>query len=208
MTPKPAAVPPPADFTTDPPRRADLERILGAAFFDDKVWEWAIGAGRQFERRIGALLGLGAVTPLRRRTVWSTPGGEACAVWLDPETSPVDPPVQQLRSLPRAAWASGRYAPRGLRLLSTVQKAHPHDRPHWYLEALGAIPQAQGKGFGSAVLRPVLDHCDEVGLPAYLENSKERNLAFYARHGFEVIEELKVPKGCPPMWGMWREPRV
>ena len=43
-------------------------------------------------------------------------------------------------------------------------------------------------------------------IPAYLESSKERNIAFYARHGFRVTREVTLPKG-PPVWLMWRDPR-
>jgi hypothetical protein len=45
-------------------------------------------------------------------------------------------------------------------------------------------------------------------MPAYLESSKARNVPFYARFGFEVVEELPSRRGSPPMWRMWREPRV
>jgi hypothetical protein len=44
------------------------------------------------------------------------------------------------------------------------------------------------------------------GTPAYLEASSARNRALYERHGFEVTEELSLPKGGPPIWLMWREP--
>jgi len=33
---------------------------------------------------------------------------------------------------------------------------------------------------------PILEHCDSEGMPAYLESSKESNIAFYRRHGFKV----------------------
>ncbi len=63
---------------------------------------------------------------------------------------------------------------------------HPHE-PHWYLATLGTAVEQQGKGVGGALLRPVLEHCDAEGLPCYLESSKERNVPFYRRHGFEVV---------------------
>jgi hypothetical protein len=40
-------------------------------------------------------------------------------------------------------------------------------------------------------------------MPAYLESSKKKNLSFYQKHGFEVIDELQIPEG-PPIWTMMR----
>jgi hypothetical protein len=61
---------------------------------------------------------------------------------------------------------------------------------------------------GSALLRSVLAHVDEAGDPAYLESSQERNVPLYARFGFEVIDVIPSTSGSPPLWRMWREPRV
>ena len=93
-----------------------------------------------------------------------------------------------------------------LRLLKLIESKHPHE-PHWYLATLGTAVDRQGTGVGSALLRPVLEHCDAEGIPCYLESSKERNLPFYRRHGFEVVEEVPLPGDGPPVWTMWREPR-
>jgi ribosomal protein S18 acetylase RimI-like enzyme len=93
-----------------------------------------------------------------------------------------------------------------VRLLSLIDSLHPHE-PHWYLATLGTDPDVQGRGIGSALMRPVLEHCDAEGLPAYLESSKERNVPFYARHGFEVVKEVPAPGNGPTLWTMWREPR-
>jgi ribosomal protein S18 acetylase RimI-like enzyme len=93
-----------------------------------------------------------------------------------------------------------------LRLLALVESKHPRE-PHWYLATLGTAVDRQGTGVGSALLRPVLEHCDAEGTPCYLESSKERNVPFYRRHGFEVVEEVPLPGDGPPVWTMWREPR-
>ena len=93
-----------------------------------------------------------------------------------------------------------------LRLLALVESKHPR-KPHWYLATLGTAVDRQGAGVGSALLRPVLEHCDAEGTPCYLESSKERNVPFYRRHGFEVVEEVPLPGDGPPVWTMWREPR-
>jgi ribosomal protein S18 acetylase RimI-like enzyme len=94
---------------------------------------------------------------------------------------------------------------RGLGLFELLARHHPRER-HWYLPVLGTAPEHQGRGFGSALLAPVLGRCDAEGVPAYLESSKERNLAFYRRHGFEVTATIRVPDG-PELWPMLRKPR-
>ena len=87
-----------------------------------------------------------------------------------------------------------------------MEMSHPSGPPHWYLAVLGTDPSAQGQGLGSAVLAPVLQRCDEDGVGAYLESSKESNIAFYSRHGFRLTGEVHLLKG-PQMWKMWRDPR-
>ena len=93
-----------------------------------------------------------------------------------------------------------------LRLLNLVESMHPHE-PHWYLATLGTAVEQQGKGVGGALMRPVLEHCDAEGIPCYLESSKERNVPFYRRHGFEVVKEVPLPGEGPLLWTMWREPQ-
>lgn len=99
----------------------------------------------------------------------------------------------------------GVETPRALTVLNLVEKVHPKE-PHWYLAVLGTDPEYQGKGIGSALMAPVLSKCDEEGVPAYLESSKERNIPFYERHGFKVTNELQIKNG-PSLWPMWRDPR-
>ncbi len=111
----------------------------------------------------------------------------------------------------RALWdATGmllalrRATPRALRLEQAISGERPHE-PHWYLAILGTEPAQQRRGVGSALLRSVLHRCDADRVPAYLESSKEENLAFYERHGFRVCNELRVPGG-PTLWSMLRQP--
>jgi GNAT superfamily N-acetyltransferase len=83
---------------------------------------------------------------------------------------------------------------------------HPEE-PHWYLQGLGTDPPRQGEGLASAALEPVLARCDADGVPAYLESTRERNVAFYERHGWTVTGTIDVPEGGPRLWAMWREPQ-
>jgi predicted GNAT family N-acyltransferase len=57
-------------------------------------------------------------------------------------------------------------------------------------------------------MEPMLDRIDESGIAAYLESSKERNVSFYARFGFDVVGEISAEDGALRVWRMRREPRV
>jgi GNAT superfamily N-acetyltransferase len=79
--------------------------------------------------------------------------------------------------------------------------------PHFYLFAIAVNPALQGKGIGSQLMNAALERVDAAHMPAYLENSKYQNIAFYRKHGFELMQETVPAPGCPPMWLMWRPAR-
>ena len=56
-----------------------------------------------------------------------------------------------------------------------------------HLQVLGAA--ASGK-VGSKLIRFGIERAEKAGVPCYLESSNVKNISFYKRHGFEVIEEL------------------
>ena len=66
-------------------------------------------------------------------------------------------------------------------------------------------PAWQGRGYDTALLRPVLERCDAESMPAYPEASTPRNRVLYA--GFEAIEECRYADDGPPLWRMWRQPQ-
>ena len=191
--------------------RAELEpivHVLARAFDDDPVprflfrGEWRRRRGLRTFFRIQL-----RHTYLDKDEVWTTPDVAGAALWAPPgaprpgwsDLARLTPVLPYLTGL-------GRRLPDAARLLASVDRARPR-APHWYLATLGTDPDRQGKGIGSALLQAVLTRIDEEASPAYLESSKERNLAFYARHGFEVTGEIHTPNGGPTLWLMWREPR-
>ncbi|HVM55639.1 MAG TPA: GNAT family N-acetyltransferase [Acidimicrobiales bacterium] len=88
-----------------------------------------------------------------------------------------------------------------------MEAAHPHDRPHWYLNVISTLPERHGQGLGARALRAVLDRCDADGVPAYLESSNPRNMSLYRRHGFDDHgTTIDLPDG-PSLYPMWRDPR-
>ena len=93
---------------------------------------------------------------------------------------------------------------RGLNYDVGMAKREPTEA-HYYLYAIGTTPVGRGKGVGGMMMEAGLTVVDDNRMPAYLESSKESNVSFYRRYGFEVIEEYSPALGCPPLWLMWRK---
>jgi len=201
-------VPAPSTPTVRQAGRADIEPLslsLARAFHDDPVTTFIFPTTRYEERLAGYFrTHLGKIA-LAHGLTYTTEGHHGGAIWLPPGAWQLTP-MDLARTLPGTVRALGAKLPMALRNLVYIEKRHPK-APHYYLATLGTHPDHQGKGIGSALLEPVLSRCDAEGMPAYLESSKEKNLAFYGRHGFEVTEELALPGGGPPLWLMWRRAR-
>jgi GNAT superfamily N-acetyltransferase len=187
---------------------ASLVEVLTRAFFDDPVACFMFAAERRRLRGLRRFFGI----QLRHMygadgEVWTTDDLGGAALWAPPgKPKPGWRDLWHLSPLLRELVFLGRRLPDAAGLLAEVDRRRPR-QAHWYLATLGTEPARQGHGIGSSLLAPVLERCDQEGLPAYLESSKERNLAFYGRHRFEVTGELDVPHGGPRLWFMWREPR-
>jgi GNAT superfamily N-acetyltransferase len=183
-----------------------IARALARAFEDDPVMSWIF---RSESERLGRLERAFALFLqkiwLPRDECYATDRLFGAALWLPPGKWRVSMRTQ-LRLLPSMLSVAGRNLPRLSMALQLIEKKHPEERPHYYLAVLGVEPELQGRGFGGALMQPVLSRCDRERIPAYLESSKRRNVVLYERHGFEVVEEVRLPRGGPPIWRMWREP--
>ena len=190
--------------------RADadsLSRMLARAFFDDPVSAYLFPSERSRTRRLERYFRFQLRTVfLPHGEGWTTADLAAAALWVPPRESVRTPTLgEALAQLP-AVLILGRNLSRAVELVRELDQHHPR-RPHWYLATLGTDPDRQGQGLGSALLGEVLPRCDGEGLPAYLESSKEENLAFYERHGFAVQGRMTLPGTAVRLWFMWREPR-
>jgi ribosomal protein S18 acetylase RimI-like enzyme len=184
-----------------------LTRTYVRAYDDDPVVNWIV---RQDERRAHALKLFFRTCLLTfgmpHQEVYVTDDSSGGALWIPPGKSKISI-IRQAPLLPKMIQVA---RPWGIiRLLQTVDifnRMHPK-KEHYYLQFIGVDPLHQGKGIGGALLLPVIDLCNRHGYGMYLENSKEANLAFYQRHGFNVIRVIGLGRGSPPVWLMWREAR-
>lgn len=178
-----------------------LKTTLAEAFYDDPIFGWLMPDDQ------GRIARLSRFFAIQLRHV-ALPHG---CTWTsgDLAGASLALPPGKWRTPPRAVLAHsstffGRHQARAVRLLLAIEAKHLRE-PHYYFADVGVRPQSQGKGLGSALMRPTLDRCDDEGVPAYLEASSERSRALYERLGFAVTRELRV-SDSPPLWLMVRKP--
>ena len=181
-----------------------VARVLMRAFEDDPLVTWMLPPD-DFERRGTLLFDSLIRASIVHESIYTTDDGVCTAVWAPPEAWSFSEEQIETMAGPFAE-AAGDRIDRALGAFIELAEVHPHE-PHWYLGCLGTHPDWQRRGIASAVLAPVLGHCNAECLPAYLETQRESNVPFYRRHGFEVIGTRKLSNDGPNMWLMWREIR-
>ena len=198
-------------ITPVPLAPADTRRaaaVLARAFQDDPMMAFLAPDPDRRARLLPGMLGAGLRDCLDQGRVTTTTDLAGVACWLRPGRT--DPgPVRMLRtgilvrSLPLGVGGLRRL----LGLAGEMKAGHHRVMadPHWYLLQLGTEPDRVGQGVGGAVLAPVLAEADRAGQACYLETHNERNLTFYARHGFEpaVADQYAGLR----FWGLRRDPR-
>lgn len=75
----------------------------------------------------------------------------------------------------------------------------------YYFYTFVTLPEMRGKGYGSKVMRTILDFLDENGSDCYLETMSERNVELYKSYGFELVETARVPGSDIMLYAMLRK---
>jgi len=189
--------------TLRPNEARRIGHIIGTSFADDPVNMWVFGGNKGlvpfYTREAEAYLRHGFCHVNKDST--------AGTLWLSPGKSKDLPTLKRLGMLGSILKHSGPGAlKRGL-AIETAMKDKTPKIPHYYLFAIGTLPESQGSGQGSAIMNHALKQIDAEGMPAYLENSKPGNIPFYRRFGFEILEEIRVTADAPPLFAMLRKPK-
>lgn len=175
--------------------------VLGRAFADDPVAAYLFPDPITRVARYARFAAIAISAFSSAAVVMTEPEIRSGAIWQAPDHARLGP-GQQLSLLASFVGLTRSGFVRAARLGELMGRHHLRE-PHWYLAVLGTDPSAQRSGLASAILQPTLDRCDRERLPAYLESSKAANIPFYNKHGFEVVDELRIPGG-PSLFPMIR----
>jgi GNAT superfamily N-acetyltransferase len=190
----------------DPAEIEPLSAALAAAFRDDPALGHLLPDRATRERRLRVFFRTElAEVAFAHDMVFTTDELTGVAVWAPPDRWRVTMRAT-LREAPAMTGVFGRRLPLALWSRLRIERRHPSRPRHLYLAAVGVEPDSQGRGLGSRLMHPVLAEADAGGTPAYLEASTPRSRVLYERHGFEVVEEVRLPRSGPAIWRMWRDP--
>jgi ribosomal protein S18 acetylase RimI-like enzyme len=183
---------------------SDQSRLVAAivlSFSMDPAARWTYAAPENYLKHFPDLVRIFGHRAFECGTAHFIGDAQAAAMWLPPSVEPDEEALMAhfQRTVPEQDQDT-LFA-----VFEQMGQYHP-DEPHWYLPLIGVDPAQQGKGYGSALLKHALRHCDEDGTPAYLESSNPKNIPLYQRHGFEVLGTVQVGSS-PPITPMLRHAR-
>lgn len=189
-----------------PADREAISRTLARAFADDPVMQFLVAGNALPEHKAMKFFDVFQRLHMHHGHVYTTHDGGAAAIWAPPGEWKM-----RFRSVLRHSPTflqlyGSRFIP-NLSVLNLLEKEHP-SAPHYYLQFIGTDPEHQGKGLASALIRPMIERADVEAVGIYLESSKESNVPFYSRFGFEVRKEIRHRRNGPAQWLMWRDPQL
>ncbi|MGA7871462.1 MAG: GNAT family N-acetyltransferase [Candidatus Binatus sp.] len=163
---------------------------LARAFHDDPLMRYAIPGPADRERLLPGVYARMIRFGMLAGEVYATAGAlEGVALWLPPDAKWSRENIEA-SGMHETATLIGDDAYRRYReVVGREWQARERDMTGscWYLFILGVEPSRQRRGLGGALMRPILERADAAQLACYLETENQRNVAFYLKHGFDMI---------------------
>jgi len=182
-----------------------LAEKLAASFASQPLSKWALGAGERALARGERILRLNFQNALPFNLGYTTAELDGAALWHPPGVrQSLWQAITWIIRLAGITGVSRRLIPQ-LSLFIKYEKTFPRN-PHYYLSLLAVAPERQGKGIGSALLKPVLDRCDEEGMCAYTATDTMPNVRFYEKKGFRIKDTISMPGSGVTIRTMLRHP--
>ena len=76
----------------------------------------------------------------------------------------------------------------------------------WYCMCFVVTPEVQGQGWGSILIKPLLEVLDSKSIPLYLETHKAVNTEIYEHLGFDKVDVSVIPGTNISQYAMLRRP--
>lgn len=171
--------------------RAAVVKVLTASFDANPAVNDTVIADQHRDRRLRVLMEYIFDTGFGRNGVFVTGDLQGAFVLYDPVSSPsrFADLLRQVKLVHRCiGWSRVKYAFAKDKKMAGFRPA----TPHLYLQMIGTLPESQGKGIGSEMLRFILETSAALRKPVYLETSVQKNVEMYQKKGFVVHGDWKI----------------
>lgn len=183
-----------------------LGDTLAAAFHNYAWTRWVVDH-EGHHRRLRELYRIYLHIALRFGRVWMADDGSGAATWMWSGDNAAQAEHMHRNGLDVLIGELAGERAKPAATAEALLVPHILAEPHWYLAAVGVLPEQQGNGLGTRMLTPMLEWCDAHGHIAALETSSPGNVRLYQRLAFEIRREVQVPGG-PHVWLMQRLPQA
>ena len=129
--------------------------------------------------------GYGVGEPLQGVAYWEFPGQESMSVSVKS--------LGKFLPLFFTPYPIGYFRARAaLNQLDSLHKKYANE-PHFYLDNLGVLQSARGRGLSSKLIRPFLEMADSRKVIAYTDTVTPANVPLYEHFGFQCVEQSHIP---------------
>jgi GNAT superfamily N-acetyltransferase len=187
-------------------------KTLAEAFQKDPLFDYFFPNYDERARKLQILFSLivqrglseGVVTAssenLEAVAIWFPPDGTEESAWTSLRSTTLMALVEVGIGSYGRIWRFGSHA-------DTIRERYA-PAAHWFLQTIGVIPQYQGKGYGTTLLRTQLAILDRYKVTCYLSSQCKDTLAFFERQDFSVVHISSLPCTDIKSWAMLRRPIV
>jgi GNAT superfamily N-acetyltransferase len=188
-----------------PDRLPALSALLGRAFVVEPMMRWPLGVHGDLEERFVRCFEYFLERVIAAGTVWEAGHALGATAWIAPGEMDVwrDAQITETRMHELTEDGGRRYDA----FWAWVDSRVP-DEPLWFLDSVGVVSHARGRGIGGALIRYGLERARADGVDAFLETGNSRNVPVYEHLGFRVVEAADSPDGGPRIWFMRWSPAI
>jgi GNAT superfamily N-acetyltransferase len=182
--------------------------VMARAFRNDPLWRYMFPDPRRRDRYLGEFFTAMLAFSMGSKHVYAVGRPiEGVAIWSPPDRS--NPGLSAMAAarflkLSFSPFLLAAFKARRVLFPSIRMRRKYAFRPHYYLEAVGVLPEAQGRERASQLIRPFLSLADKRRTGVYTETMTPANVGLYEHYGFTCVEKHRISGTGLTIWAFYR----
>jgi ribosomal protein S18 acetylase RimI-like enzyme len=187
---------------------AEAADVISQAFMEDPLCVFMLPSKRNRLKTLRKFFHLyGEINIKNHRGYGVGEPLQGVAFWIEPTRPDVSISVRSLGlflPLLFSMYPLGYLRARAILKKIDLQHQKYAAEPHYYLDNIGVLPSARGKGYSSRLIRPFLEKADLDKAITYTDTVTRANVGLYEHFGFQCMEECPVDRTGITVWSLLR----